>query len=732
MAVQGAGRSLRHGNDGRTSPDGLLWCRWAHQTVRGLKGLLDGSQVLPSLGNGAIPTEVLAIAEEAAVHSPYNRAWLAGVAAASSSTKVTPALAGRRLDAEVGLRFGTNAVYDGATQALSAGASSRNERMDIADQLLRHSLYAGVEPSPVGVTAWSQPWVPLWLEWEAELTLTDSMAGWQLDTVDLEPDDAGVGPVPVTTTHRGRTLLTTGAARTLEAAVRDFLKAEDALEIATGGQGEVPDDVEAALSTLADAVAHLDTVTTTLDGLRQRLLGLPPTDGFVRTTAADGTLVPPAPIGPPQLLAAGSVRVTMARLLDAFGRTLDLPAVATAAVPVRNELADAPAALRLRPRLPRPARWMFRLVDAGGGPDAAEARVDQVDPGGMVNPVAGFLLPDHLDESLELFDVAGNPVGELSHEPIGGRVVWDIAPGRTGPPDAGPQFGLSGGQLPLGWFATGLVGADVKDRNGPAPAPESALSATLRAIDTTLWSVDAFAGLGSEHIAGLVGRPIAVVRAHLWLELQPEDLVDLSDPDRADERRAAETALAAQAFPVRLGELTRTDDGLLGFLVDDDYEHLHLVDRVVAGMAKPLGPTGHLDDADPIDHPYLVAEDTLTIHYGQRLTLTLLLVPGGRVHLTSGVLPRKALELARDWLAPGLARLSPSLRTGPVLIDPDKVRLPKPSVFGTKQVFTRRTTPGSWQDDPILAATQTALLPEGPSTVQDGYIRVMPGTEGQA
>ena len=121
-----------------------------------------------------------------------------------------------------------------------------------------------------------------------------------------------------------------------------------------------------------------------------------------------------------------------------------------------------------------------------------------------------------------------------------------------------------------------------------------------------------------------------------------------------------------------------------------------------------------------------MAEDTLTIHYGQRLTLTLLMHPAGSVHLTSGVLPRKALALARDWVAPGLARMSPSLRTGPVLIDPDQVRLPKPSVFGADQVFTRRSSPAAWQDDPILAATQTALLPDQPAKVQDGYIRVMP------
>ena len=729
LGLQGVGRSLRHGNDGRGSPDGLLWCRWAHQTVRELKGLLPGAAVLPTLGNGAVPAEVLLVAQEAAVHSPYNRGWLTAVAAGHSGLDLDTI--GRRLDAEAAIRFGADAIYDGTTEALTSRTVGRIERSDIADQLLRHSLFVGAEPSPIGVTAWSQPWVPLWLEWEAELDLTATLAGWRLDAVDLEPDPA-TNPAPTPRVLTGRSLLTAGAARTMASAVRDFLAAEDALEKATGGAGEVPDDVEASLATLADAVQRLDLVTATLDGLRHQLLGVEATaDGFQRTRADDGTLVPPAPTGPPQLVAAGTVRVTKGRLLDAFGRTLDLPGVATAAVPVRNALADAPATLRLRPRLPRPARWMFRLVDAGGGVEPAEARVDQVDPAGTVTPVAGFLLPDHLDESLEVFDNAGGAVGELSHEPIGGRVVWEMAPGRAGPPDAGPQFGLTGGQVPLGWFATGLVAADVKDRNGPTPSAESALSAALRAIDTTLWTVDTFAGMGSEHIAGLVGRPIAVVRAQLWLELQPEELLDLSDPQRAAERQAAETALAAEAFPVRIGELTRTDDGVLGFFVDDDFEHLRIVDKVVAALAKPAGPEGHLSDQPaPIEHPYLVAEDTVTVHYGQRLTLTILMHPAGRAHLTSGVLPRKALELAREWVAPGLARVSPSVRTGPLLIDPDQVRLPKPSVLGQKQVFTRRTTPAAWRDDPIVAATQTALLPDGAASVQDGYIRVLPGSEG--
>ena len=105
--------------------------------------------------------------------------------------------------------------------------------------------------------------------------------------------------------------------------------------------------------------------------------------------------------------------------------------------------------------------------------------------------------------------------------------------------------------------------------------------------------------------------------------------------------------------------------------------------------------------------------------------------PGGKCCLTSGILPRKALGLARDWVGPGLARIAPSLRTGPVLVETDldpvgQVRLPKVSVFGKNQNFLWRDTPATWRTDAILAATQTALLPDTPAELREGWIRVAP------
>jgi hypothetical protein len=127
----------------------------------------------------------------------------------------------------------------------------------------------------------------------------------------------------------------------------------------------------------------------------------------------------------------------------------------------------------------------------------------------------------------------------------------------------------------------------------------------------------------------------------------------------------------------------------------------------------------------------VVADDELLVHPGGVVRLTLLMHPAGKVHLTSGVLPRKSLALARDWVQPGLAVLAPSSRVGPVLIDTAQVRLPKISAFGKDQSWTRRDTPATWRDDPILAAAQTALLPEIPHQVEEGYIRITPTTPGE-
>ena len=747
VGVTGVKPHHRHHGDGLYE-NGVLRCRFPGETVTDHEGVLAGRALVPTVGNGAVPDEVVLVVREAALMDGYHAQWLAQ-AAATDSRPVEVLLT--RIVAEQVRLFGTSASYDGtgvgalreitgatgprAARSGWAGARTDDqvEATSTAAELARHSLVKGTPPSPVAVTTWRQPWVPMFLEWEVRLDGTTDLAGWTLGSTDLEgaPD---TGSPTASLTTRGRAPLHRGVSQALTTAMTDWLAAEQRRDLADPTTSELADPDEAALALLAQTLAPLDLASASLDGLREQLLGIRH-DGLV---IRDDTGNPVADADPVPLF-GGRATVTALRVVDAFGRTRDVPLDTMRTTEPLDS--GTPATVLLRPRVLHGARWLFRLVDpahpVGSDPaTAAEAWVDQVHPDAAVNPVAGFLLPDHIDEACEVFDRDGNPVGQLMHATTSDTVTWEPAPGRPLPPDAGPTAGLPAHAQHVGLLAAGLVQADVQARGGGAPTGPSALTTFLRAVDSTLWSVDTYSSLGSPTVAGLVGRPMAVVRATLRLEL-PDDLdeVSVTAPGGADGRRAVFAGLAAQRFPVRIGELGRADDSVLGFFLDDDYTRFHVVDKVVASLARESGRhTGflgllggtNLPAVAPLDHPFLVLEDTLLLRPGDVRTVTLLMLPGGRAHLTSGIVPRKYLALADTWTAPGLRAMVPSLRVGPVLVDPAEIRLPKVASLGKDQVLTRRTGPLTWRDDPIVAASSAALMPPLPHEAQEGWIRVAP------
>ena len=243
VALRGAGRSLRHGHDGRGSADGKLTCRWPTHTITEISGLIAPDRFIRSLGNGSVPGEVLLLAREALLHDPYHDEWVAAALAPPGAGRTTVLT---RLKAESVLRFGADGTYDGTTVALgpklprrrrgSRAAAQplepglREQQTLLADEFRRFSLYKGADPDLVAVTTWAQPWVPLWLEWQVVVEGVDpaAFAAWRLGAVDVEHDAASIDGGTVTL--RGRALLTTGAAKSLHDAIDDWLLKEEALD----------------------------------------------------------------------------------------------------------------------------------------------------------------------------------------------------------------------------------------------------------------------------------------------------------------------------------------------------------------------------------------------------------------------------------------------------------------------------------------------------------------------
>ncbi len=762
ITLRGLSRSLRHGYDGRLSADSTLACRVSGLEVTRLAGLLDGADLVRPLGNGALPPECDTLLQELVIddYTYVNEA----AAYASAQTGLPRNAVAARMTAEHALRYDVSELTTARPLAADAAAGAAAGPSAVTAQagkdLLRAaSLRDGMDASPIATTHWVQPWVPMFLEWTLGLRADETLAGWTLADTDLDPADGTTGDpgsAGQALEYSGRTLLTSVAARAFAAQVQGFISAEDARG---PGSAVLQPDEESSLAAVAATGVTLDALSAALADLHPQLLGLSWADSNRSHRAADGTPILPSPVAAPALVRAGVAWFNGLRVVDAFGRFIDLPPSAVVASSTLQPLppadpAPVPAAqILLRPRITRPGRMLLDFVDASA-PDGAEpaaAMVNQSDPAGTVSPLCGWLLPDHLDGALEVYDATADPLGMLL-EDVTGAVVWEGAPGRPGPAGAPPSALASTDTAArhVVRMAAALVAVDAQRRADPAAADgESALSALLRVVDTTAWTTDPFGSLGTEHQSVLVGRPMAVLRMQLQIQVE-NDLgtgagAELNlDAAALAVRQAAYDLLSSRQVTVRLGELTRTDDGVLGYFVDDDYSRFTPVSPEVLAQARASGRltgqqgvlglgTASLPAIVPVTHPYVDdSEAPLQTRPGQTVRLTVLMAPGGSAHATCGLFPRVGTSLARDWIAPGLKQLMPTFRVGPVLVDPAAVRVPKTTGLPQEQVFTARPDPASWRDDPISAATQDALLPISPAVVREGYLRVTlpdaPGT----
>jgi hypothetical protein len=755
ILLQGGKASFKHASSGRFNPEGLLVCRLTGDHATELASRLPGpaagaglyQSVKPEdllesgVENGSVPPECEGLLQELAVLDPGSSAAAAAVAAGPNAGAAEVASLARSFLVEQ-----------------TAWHAVRDSRVDSAP-LLALSGISGRLPSAVAITLPARPWNPIHLDWAVELLpSTDGAADWRLDEIDYQASAVESGP-PLQ--FQGRSPLTQGASQTAAAAIR---KAVDQIG-ASGGNavidpsaqysarsllsqqmlarvavlqvksavgnlpqsGNVPAIDRGPLDDIASALESMDVLTGGLDGLLTDLRG-----GFL----GDGVAAPAAgAAGPSPFLPfrAGFLRIVRLRLVDGFGQYLDLlgSGPQTAVDPQALLKTDAiavpghPELLAQPPRFTSPARLWFRYTAAdGSGTDA----------GAAVTPVCGFLMPNHLDGALELFGPDGANQGVVRRVDDG-NVLWEDAPGV--PSTVGQSPALAVANPFCAAVAQSLIDWGIADAGVPAEQ-DTALAALLRVIDSTLWSVDPFGHTGDEHTSLLLGHPVVVMRAVLRLEIR--------EPIHPE-------ALATLRVPVRLGALTHWQDGLLGYFVDDDYDTLFCADAAAAGMAREVGPNrGFLQQANlvqgyydgfagdlpagavtggtPVTHPYIDTSGVVFVQPNQDVRLTLLVEPHTGVNATTGLLPRKEIGMRREWVADGLAKLAPTFRFGPLLVDPKRIRMPIPTDLDGSWTWTYRADATTWAELPVTNATQDALLPPDPPSGTEGWLRLNPPAPG--
>jgi len=526
-----------------------------------------------------------------------------------------------------------------------------------------------------GIDTWSQqPWNPFLLEWQIEVlpiargsNLSADTDTYQTDFItatyalDIAQPDLTVRPGRGALQQRsciysGTSILTPQARLVLAQQLDDYLS-----QPGLDPESDVYRNFQAAKRLLAGATFHC--LSQALGGfneallMRRQTLQLPVADPlgfadyqpFIQAVGAgvgEGNTSAPQPLWDFNPLRSGALRLLQLRLVDTFGQVKELDCSQVHTTEVLRLPGDG-TLVALPPRLVQPARITFRWLAAGGDEQ-------EMNDHPATTPVCGWLLPNNLDNSLMIYDNRGQAQGIIDQ--------------------TGTWRGLADQpSVPIDQIANPHLRRLVAYLHGQPP---DFLESFLSAVDSSLAHIDPENFAQHQELALLIGRPVALVRAALSLELQGLPAVrqawNTFRQDLQRDRRDHD-GFPAVRFPIRLGEFGQLNDGLVGYWKEQDGAYAG--DIFYSPASDRVGHRlilTHGDDPAPI----------LQALADPPLRVSMLVDPRGAVHATSGILPVKALSIPPDQYVPALQAIEIAFLTAPILTDVGSLNLPLPTEPG--------------------------------------------------
>jgi hypothetical protein len=760
LAGQAFQRTSRHGEDGRFRNDGRLLCRLSGQEISSLKITLPNAkkeavefgppdldqwcQPFPEGVKPAMPGEVENLFRESLFLTLAAKG--AEAIAAAAYEKNEPVLAKDRPQDVKQLAADLIGKY-----LKKVWQDARDPDHDDASGLKYQDgqtvwEFDGKFPSPVVISKWEKnPWLPLFLQWQVSwIPAYDDASGalqsWELTDRGTAFTWQGQDPGGQERKfiYSDTTLLTSSAALNFSDRLRRY-------NLSHANQ---------KLKDLQTAVSRMNLLCQSLGGFTENLLmrkafmELQPLDPG---KDSDGPQFSPifeavrdidwlSPLVDQEFfpVRAGHLKLEKLWIIDAFGQLLRLEAepqgekVSRPLLPAG--LAGSNGYLRLEPRLDQPARLSVAWPAAGRW-DASADQNGALGEEEEFNPVCGWILPNFLDRGLMIYDVRGNALGALQavqrkswEQGVGAKFEdiesfhWVDIPGRES-----FFFGRPPKQIadPLGEKANPHLRAFVK---GLLSLSEGSGQAFGQLLDNMNEAFSAVQGSGSgqnPNLALLIGKPLALVRAALSLEL---DGRLARAQGWADINTGRTGGIEKLTVPIRLGDRRKWDDvrpgggakagyylgedGLVGFFLNRKYDHFY----------PAFGLEGRNDN-------YSEYRMTPGISIAQPLDLTLLMDPSRGFCATSGILPRKIFNLPYGDITETLENKQIVFFTGPLVSEADaadKVRMPQPSDIYGQWSWTHHPALKVWREATIAdSQKEQGRFFDNPLQITEGWLKLI-------
>ncbi len=582
-------------------------------------------------------------------------------------------------------------------------------------------------PSKIGVWQWQQPWNPLYLEWQVNFyqAVDTGLSQWVFDGSDYS---WGGGNIPVNNQNqqplKGRSLLTPVQAVTLQSQLQDFLNTY---------KGQMLPNEYIPLKDVLNGVGDWDVLSQTLKGLTMQLIQWDIQQfGYIPTTPEYAEPMEYVPGNPTQVQAvghgmpivmngtpfypvrAGFVEILQLWVVDDFGQVYDLNPSTSSGGGVPNPMPPIPAIgfepgsyslnlqlpqyFQLPPRVIQGSRLDFNFVSANN--DAVLSNQDVA-----TTPICGWILPNHIDDSVSVYDNTGQILGELTLMGATGaqHAQWVAA----------PLIGVSSMKIAnahLQSFVQGLLGNTGNDEGSAWSG--RALANFMLTIDETLWSVDPLGERDNQNLSILIGRPIAVIRASLQLELYGNPATDLTIAKTGQNYNGN---IAQYSFDTQIGNIDLTGDGVMGYFNADNYSQFNSVHY--GEVVTPASP------------PYVVNSFTKLQFLAESPSyITLLLDPRGSIHTSSGILPVLEIILPDLYVGDVMNNMLLEFKTGPLIMDTQTWKVPLPAGAGLKWSWLQPAQVEeelAWTEvTSLVNQTAAVQLPINSPSIREGKLKL--------
>ena len=583
----------------------------------------------------------------------------------------------------------------------------------------------------------SQPWKPFLLEWEVQVTSIRSQREYLADflerhyktndsLIDFHPHkfDTPQDRDTQKDVYSGRSILTQYAADQHKQKIEAFFTQNSffpqfckdksieptrgwlAKHIGDFKQWIAPKEILESqkqffnrLLDIYESFKDIQCLSQALNGFNQALLGrkqtlqLPIDDpiGFesnkpfvelVRDAVKDSIISAPQPLNFFNPIRSGSLKILRLRLVDTFGRVRDLEWAQT--ITPEHLKTSHEDAVNLPPRIVQPARINFRWLS--GNPNHVNQEASSHP---SLNPICGWILPDRIDKTLEIYNTEGYSLGELEIDKVGSE-RWRSAPGS--------EFAVkSVDDIPNPHLKRVVSYLNESDDKFLEDFVES-LTQSWERIDPDVTDRD-------PTLALLMGQPIAVVRASLNLQLQglpainqdwavfKRELEQFRKYGNESSKRETNGFTNVQ-FPIYLGNHQSLSDGLVGY-----WRETHNTKDVFLSKAVyiPLGKSNRVERTNNDNTKNIVKKHQPLYETLQSPPqfITALIDPRASVQAVSGILPTKSIHIPPEHYVDILNNISMTFLAAPIL-SPNTISMPLADALDCNWSWLKQQSPEQW------------------------------------